>query len=1086
MLLDLNPEIALFTETHLQTNAALKIDNYTFFGQARNDTYAQQKVHRAAGGVGILVRNDLKHCITPHTSNRAIEITWISVQRKDLNPFYVGVYYGKQESRVSKEEIEEEMDILTEEIMQMKNEGEVLLVMDGNGHIGIMGEKISRNGKLLLNVFECCEMEILNLSEKCVGKKTRIAKNKNEHDSAIDFVTASCGFSQCIKEVKIDEDGLHRLKGKSESDHNSIIIKISLKNIQTIPKRKIVTWKMSAPEEVWHDYEKKLAEYAYYTEILMNDNTISFQQRYNIWENGLNKIIENTIGKTTINAKKKDKFSSSVIEIRSEKRKLKKLYLSELNPQIKSEIKDKYIQKQKQLQMLIQKEREGFLQERFEKMIDSGPNGFWRERRQIQKDDTVEWMITKNEQGERLYDPEENMNNIANYYENLYKRQRGKTNPYHGQVRAEMVEFKHDHSFESESYNSEPTLEMIQKAIDNKKNKKATTDFKNEFLKRGGSGIAKAIHCIIKTVWKEEAVPLQWNESIITSVWKNKGDREMMKNQRGISVSSSIAMILEEIVNDRILDVVKFSPAQGGGVKNYSTCDHVFLLRSIITYSIKMHRQMIITFYDVAKAYDHAEREDMMHVMWKKGLKGKLWRIMCALNENLTSRIKTPHGMTRQIQREVGGKQGGKIMCSTFAKTMDTLAEDMYENDEVGITIKETKISALLFVDDVITMADSYSKQQKTLDVVNVFAHRHSYTWGVDKCAVLEIGKHSVSRLKWKLGDSEINHENHYKYLGDIISRDGTNSKNIEERFTKIKKSTYSIITCGKDELMKNIQIWTVLKLHETVNIPTLLHNSESWLLTKTDRLNLEKIEMWALKRMLNLPRTTPSVAIRYVTGTSYMKTRIDIRQMLYLWKVLTKPEDSWPKKIFFILDEYKIGWSGQIRQILEEYGLHITWEQIETLTKSQWRNQVHIAAEKHNREMMISECHQQKEPNNLKTKTVTIIEKLNDQDYHRRPLSGIVGLNKLYAKAIIMGRYGMLDCACNYRSKYKTVECLQCKKEDNENHRMNECAKWRRDDSTNMSFSQIYSDESETLKTMAKQILSYWCIEHGKNQMGT
>ena len=595
------------------------------------------------------------------------------------------------------------MDTLMEEIMLMKNEGEVLLVMDGNGHIGILGERISRNGKLLLTVFEGCEMEIMNLSQKCIGKVTRIAKNKNERDSAIDFVIASSGFSQCIKEVKIDEDGLHRLKGKCDSDHNSIVVRVSLKNIETIPKKKIVTWKMNAPDQAWRNYEERLTQYANYTETLMSNKRKTFQERYNLWVSGLTKIMENTIGKTTIKVKKKDKFSSSVTEMRSEKRKLKKLYNSESNPQIKSQVKTKYIHKQKQLQTLIKKEREAFLNEKFQKMIESGSDGFWKERREILKDDTAEWMITKNEEGKRLYDPVENMNNIADYYENLYKRQSGETNPYHSQVHAEMEEFKKNCSFESESYNSEPTLEMIQKAINNKKNKKATTDFKNEFLKKGGSGMAKAIHWVIKTVWQEEVVPVQWNESTITSVWKKKGDREIMKNQRGISVSSSIAMILEEIINDRILDVVKFTPAQGGGVKNYSTCDHVFILRSIITYSLKMHRQMILTFYDVAKAYDHAEREDMMHIMWKKGLRGKLWRIMCALNENLTSRIKTPHGMTRQIQREVGGKQGGKIMCSTFAKTMDTLAEDMDENHEVGITIKDTKISSLLFVDDVVT-----------------------------------------------------------------------------------------------------------------------------------------------------------------------------------------------------------------------------------------------------------------------------------------------------------------------------------------------------------------------------------------------
>ena len=76
-------------------------------------------------------------------SNRNIEVIWVSIRRKNLPPIIVGTYYGKQESRTSKEEIEKEMTLLTEELEEMKNEGEVLLTMDGNAKIGLLGEPIS-------------------------------------------------------------------------------------------------------------------------------------------------------------------------------------------------------------------------------------------------------------------------------------------------------------------------------------------------------------------------------------------------------------------------------------------------------------------------------------------------------------------------------------------------------------------------------------------------------------------------------------------------------------------------------------------------------------------------------------------------------------------------------------------------------------------------------------------------------------------------------------------------------------------------------------------------------------------------------
>merc|ERR1739838_1196491 len=101
-----------------------------------------------------MVREDIKNIIIPHTSDRNIEIIWISIRRKNQHPVFVGCYYGKQESRCSKEEITEEMLSLSEEIEEFKTEGEVILFMDGNGKMGLLGEEKSRNGKMLEQIFE--------------------------------------------------------------------------------------------------------------------------------------------------------------------------------------------------------------------------------------------------------------------------------------------------------------------------------------------------------------------------------------------------------------------------------------------------------------------------------------------------------------------------------------------------------------------------------------------------------------------------------------------------------------------------------------------------------------------------------------------------------------------------------------------------------------------------------------------------------------------------------------------------------------------------------------------------------------------
>ena len=149
-----------------------------------------------------------------------------------------------------------------------------------------------------------------------------------------------------------------------------------------------------------------------------------------------------------------------------------------------------------------------------------------------------------------------------------------------------------------------PTKVEIKETIMNKKNNKATTDWKNEIVKKGGDEMVDLILPAMKAFWDEETPPVQWNQGVITNVWKGKGDREKMDNQRGITVSSSICTIAEEIKSNQLLDTVQFSQAQAGGRKGGSTTDQVFILKALIAKSMKTGEELFVTLFYIKKVYD--------------------------------------------------------------------------------------------------------------------------------------------------------------------------------------------------------------------------------------------------------------------------------------------------------------------------------------------------------------------------------------------------------------------------------------------------------------------------------------------------
>ena len=204
----------------------IRIQGYTFCGKGRKTKT------KGSGGVGIFVRNDLMDHVTPHETRREIELIWVSVRRKNQCPLYIGVYYGKQESRVRKEDSENEFGELTEEIMELKQNGDVIIVMDANAKVGILGEKVSRNGKFLLNMIEEVPLVNMNLSEKCTGSVTRVNRKNLSEKSAIDFVLTCQEAENLFEAIEIDEEGKYTMHSdKAASDHNTISITLNFHNV---------------------------------------------------------------------------------------------------------------------------------------------------------------------------------------------------------------------------------------------------------------------------------------------------------------------------------------------------------------------------------------------------------------------------------------------------------------------------------------------------------------------------------------------------------------------------------------------------------------------------------------------------------------------------------------------------------------------------------------------------------------------------------------------------------------------------------------------------------------------------------------
>ena len=340
----------------------------------------------------------------------------------------------------------------------------------------------------------------------------------------------------------------------------------------------------------------------------------------------------------------------------------------------------------------------------------------------------------------------------------------------------------------------------------------------------------------------------------------------------------------------------------------------------------------------------------------------------------------------------------------------------------------------------------------------------------------------------WNLGSMPIEETTTYRYLGDHISNDGKNKKNIEARKTKTLATTININSIASTEVLRKIETSVLLELHDKVTIPGLLANAESWSLLKTEMVEMEKIEYQALRNMFDLPLHTPIPALVFTFGTLYTQLRIEMRRLNYLHRILKRPNTHWTNQAFHILEEQNLGWAKTIKQTLRSLDLPTDLAVIKDKRPNEWKRLVKAKIETKNRARLIEDCHKMDNGQKVrKSKTSQIVDLISADTYARKPSPELQSLTKQETKTLTISRYRMLECGANFKSS-RSVTCPACKKRDDEDHRLNHCIRYKTTNHYNhiekVNFNDVYSTDIDVLKKVISQIESIWNTRNAHGSM--
>ena len=390
-------------------------------------------------------------------------------------------------------------------------------------------------------------------------------------------------------------------------------------------KREYITkWKLEN-KEGWNQFNKKIKEENNQSELSKRD--------YEDTERTIIKTMEETVGRQKTRVDKPPIPKSDEIKTAKNARKIAKKEFQGAcrsgTQQEKEKTKIAYMGTQEIVRSLIEQHVEKQTEKRIKKLTEKAkidPNIIWQARKKAQATNSMEYN-TITEDNITLTEPEETLEYVAEYFQNLYQAREGEPE-YHKsteEIKVAVEQAVRNNNTKPEQGEEPITPKEMNNAIKRLKRKKSLGPDKipNEVFIEADQETRHILCNIFNKIHKAENIPPSWREGEILRLYKGKGKKGKCSNERGITLASNAGKVYERIVNERIKKHVVITGSQAGGTPGNATCDHLITLKQTIHETRKKGKTAYVIFLDVQKAYDKAWLDAILYALHKNGIQGK-------------------------------------------------------------------------------------------------------------------------------------------------------------------------------------------------------------------------------------------------------------------------------------------------------------------------------------------------------------------------------------------------------------------------------------------------------------------------------
>ena len=931
----------------------------------------------------------------------------------------------------------------------------VCIEMDSNAKLGceiVPGDPHlqSGNGKLLETVIKENCLIVVNGSNLCTGNITRRRETVHgTEESVIDHFIVCPAMHKMIVGLHIDEErkySLTKYTSKSgsktcskESDHNTLYLEVNQAwNTDTSQKdarKEILNYKN---EENFHKFVESTNNCEDLKRFFENPDD-DLETASKKWLRCLKQILKSCFTKIRI---KKGKLNPELELLFQEKEKLK-TEIARLENETKYEeidaLKDTLDDVHEKIAKICAAKNKAIVEDFLDKTNDT-TEGFnqakvWSMKKRLSpknsidppcaKKDITGQLVTNKDELEKLY--------VATYEERLQPNK----------VTDDMNELKSlkEYLFYMK-YNiagNKPTVDWetddLEKALKTFKNNKARDEHGHiyELFKHGGKHLKQSLLMFLNRVKTSQTYPSILQCSNITSIWKKKGCKSEMNNERGIFNVTKIRSILDKMIYNDFYNIIEsnMSCSNIGGRKNRNIRDHLFVVNGIINDVInnKQSKEVDLKIYDVAKCFDKLEYHNTANDLFNAGVNNDKFVTIANSNMKCDVAIKTPWGVTERTSFEKIEMQGTVLAGLKCSISIDTLGKEYLQNAHGPNYLYKNcvPVPPLSFVDDIVGVSLCDDSSVKMNGIIQGKMETKKLELGHPKCFQMHVGKHRNNCHTLSVHGKEMLTTQSEKYLGDILTSTGNIDENITARYNKGLGIVNQVLSTLKEVSFGYHYFEMGLLFRNSMLINGILCSIEALYGLKSHHIEmLEKCDRYFLRQLFNSGQCTPTESFFLETAALPLRFIIIGRRLMFYWNILQKNEKELVRKVFDTqqLNPVKNNICLQFEEDLKTCDIQLSSTQITSLKKMKFKRLVNSKIREVAKDYLLR----------LKS-THTKLSGLNNS-YTKQEYLSSDQLNVEQKQVLYKFRTRMVPVKSNFKSQFgPNLTCQLCTEEDTQSH---------------------------------------------------